>query len=185
MASFTDLNLSNAALESRGRELGFSYSKPAALVVIAGQKDLKRLPPSGVNAVESPNSELLRAACKRDAGLLLVNPLLVPQFRRDDGLVRAVAEAAEAAPVAFEIPLRPFLSSKFVFRAKLVSQVRTFLKLCLKLKAPFVFTSRAQTAFELKSPRELIAIGVFYGLSFEQASAAISRTPQKLLEGLA
>jgi len=123
----------------------------------------------------------LRAAAKRDGGLLLVNPLLVPKFQKDDGLVRAIAEAAKSAPVAFEIPVKAFLSSKFVYRAKLVAQVRAFLRLCLKLKAPFVFTSRASSQWDLKSPREVIAIGVFYGLSFEQASAAISTTPQKLL----
>jgi ribonuclease P/MRP protein subunit RPP1 len=184
MTSFNDLNLASAELESRASELGFSYAKPAFSLSLATAKDLKRLPSTGVNAVESTNSELLRAACKRDAGLLLVNPLKVPKFQKDDGLVRAVGEAARNAPLAFEIPVRAFLSSKFVYRAKLVSQVRAFLRLCLKFKAPFVFTSGAQTAFELKSPREVIAIGVFYGISPEQASAAISKTPQKLLEGL-
>ncbi len=183
MALFHDLNLGDASLQKRALSLGFSYAKPANNVLLSSPKDFRKLG-DGVNAVECKSPDLLKACLKRFAGALLLSPYSTTDFFKDDGLVRSVAHASKSAPCAFELPLAPFLSTKFVYRARLVSHTRSFLKKCVKHRAPFVFTSRAKSEWELKSPREAIAIGVFYGLSYEQAAAALSTRPAKLLEEL-
>ncbi len=183
MTSFTDLNLGAAGLEKQALALGFSYAKPAKSVFLESPKDLKQASGSVV-AVESKSVDLLKAAFKRDFKALLVNPYSVDKFFNDDGLVRALKQASEERACAFEIPVAFFLSSKHVFRARFIGQTRAFLKRCLKFRAPFVFTSRACSEWDLKSPREVIAIGVFHGLSYEQAANAIGARPASLLEEL-
>lgn len=170
MQSF-DLNLRNSQLEKQALALGFAKTFTPPAVEIKTQRDLNAIRENkdGFYALESTDSELLRKAAKRAHGRALVNAFLVPKFFRDDGLIRVVAETENV----FEIPLHYFLHSAHVHRAKLFDEASAFLKKCLKLKAPFVFTSRAESEFDLKSPREIIAVGVCLGLTREQAAFAL------------
>ncbi|MFH0973615.1 MAG: RNase P subunit p30 family protein [Candidatus Micrarchaeota archaeon] len=183
MASFTDLHLADASLRERALELGFKKAFAPPLVFLDKQSDLQKIREakrasasadengSGLCAVESTNGELLRSAARRG---VLVNPLLVRSFGFDDGLVRAVADAAAAGEAsAFEIPLINFIRENEMRRAKLMAETRVFLRKCVKLRAPFALVSRAQSVFDVKSPRECVAIGEMLGLSFEQAARAL------------
>ena len=178
MASFTDLHLIDAKLRERSLALGFKKVFSPPTIALAKQNDLQKIKDAktksefGFCAVESINGELLRAAARRG---VLVNPLAVKSFGFDEGLVRAVADAAEAGEAsAFEIPLIAFIRASEMRRAKLIAETRLFVKKCVKLKAPFVLVSRAENEFDLKSPRESIAIGETLGLSFEQSARALS-----------
>lgn len=112
--------------------------------------------------MESDNSETLRRAARKG---VLINCLQVKNFQKDEGLIRAVAEGESA----FEIPFFALLHSTGAQRANLLRKLRFFVKKCLKLNARFVFTLRAQSKFDLKTPREVIAIAQLLGLSKEQA----------------
>ncbi|MBI5177244.1 hypothetical protein HY995_04120 [Candidatus Micrarchaeota archaeon] len=177
---FCDLNLANPALEKRALELGFSRARPAAVFAVNSRPALRALrnSNSGTVAVEGSSGDLLKDCIRecRDK-ILLINPHSVPRYFLDDGLVRSVASAAPSQRVAFEIQLRPLLLSSFAQRAKIISQTSEFLRRCLKLGAPFVLTSRASSEWELKSPREVIAIGTLFGLNHGQAGMAVGRTP--------
>ena len=95
-----------------------------------------------------------------------VNPLGSKGFFRDEAVVRSVAESGRK----FAIPFAPLLHSNGSARARMLRELRLFFRLCLKLKAQFVFTNAlAQSKFDLKSAREAQAIGVLLGLAPRQA----------------
>ena len=204
---FFDLNLRNPQLEKQALALGFAKTFTPPTIEIKTQRDLNSLNAilngsndlnaenamsafreNGENdenkfvflAVESTNSELLRKAAKRARGRALVNAFLVPKFFQDDGLIRVVVETENV----FEIPLHYFLHSTHVHRAKLFDETKAFLKKCLKFKAPFTFSSRAESEFDLKSPREAIAVAQCLSLTREQAAFALCETPARFLKKL-
>ncbi|MEK6954153.1 MAG: RNase P subunit p30 family protein [Candidatus Micrarchaeota archaeon] len=177
MFNYIDLNLQNPKLADDAKKLGFSQVKTARILLLENGKDLNLANGKELMTVESADPELLRN-CIKQKKPILCNPLLSKDFYRDDGLIR---EAAERETV-FEIPISEFLKSNFVFRAKLINNARKFIKKCLKLKASFVFTSRAENELELKSPREIIAIAsTLFDLTTEQAQFAISRRAEKVI----
>jgi RNase P/RNase MRP subunit p30 len=177
MASFTDLHLSNPSLKEKASALGFKKVFSPPLLVLSKQNDLNRIRDAkknsegGLCAVESVNGELLRSAARRG---VLVSPLLVRGFGFDEGLIRSVADASAAGEAtAFEISLFAFVRAAEMQRARLIAETRVFLKKCVKLKAPFALVSRAESVFDLKSPRECVAIGEILGLTFEQSARAL------------
>lgn len=157
MNNFVDLNLTNISLEKKALLLG--YSQVCTLT----------------NVIEAPDVEALVRKCKGGSALV-VNPLAARDFYKGAGLFGAAREKE----LVFEIPISAILRSRE--RSKLFFQLRIFLKNCTRRKAPFIFTSRAANEFELKSPREIIAIGQTLGLTYEQTVAAISAVPQGLLK---
>ncbi len=170
MKSYVDLNLSNAALRQKALSLGYSEASTLQVAILPSKAN------SNVKAqvIESANVELLISACKRhNSPFTFINPLLCNDFYKGTALL----EIAREKEKAFEIPLRFLLRSPN--RSKLMFQLRIFLKNCLKRKIPFIFTTRALTEFDLKSPREIIAISQQLGLTYEQAATALSYGREK------
>ncbi|HIH20000.1 TPA: hypothetical protein HA244_01910 [Candidatus Micrarchaeota archaeon] len=128
-------------------------------------KDLNGLQSGAV--VESRNPELLRKACER--AKIFINPLQAGPFYRDEALVRSVGGSQSS----FAMPIAVLLKAKGGSRAKLFREIRFFIRLCLKLKAKFIFTNAfAQDKFDLKSAREMQAIATLFGLTPLQAKNA-------------
>lgn len=177
MDSYADLNVANPQLASFAKSLGWAVVRTARVVDVRVFRDIpQHKQPSKPGAerelvvVQGDNTDLLRQAVTRDA-VDLVNPTMTREYYRDDGLIRAVATAGKA----FEIPLSHLvLNVTFAYRARNLMQLRQFLAKCRKLRAKFVLTSRAKSTFDVKTPRETIAIGTLLGLSREQAEAAIT-----------
>lgn len=142
------------------QELGWTVASPARLELKAGN-DL-RLVKAGMS-VCSANGEWLRQACRKG---ILVDALQVPKFEKDEGLVRAVADTDSA----FELPMSPLLHSFGRKRAALLSAYAKFFSLCQKRGAKVAFTSQAQSAFDVKSPREAVAVWQQMGLTRDIAA---------------
>jgi ribonuclease P/MRP protein subunit RPP1 len=123
--------------------------------------------------VASGNSEVLRAAAK----MKQVRMLRSERFEADVGLLRIAAERSKA----FEVALALLIESHGWRRAALLSRMRSFLRLCIKYKAPYVITSGARDAYGLRRPREMIALGEALGLSHAQAKWAITEAPRAVL----
>lgn len=181
---YYDLGLLEPKLEAKALSLGWARAAAPQRIVVETQADLKKVPRSGVALASGKSGEVLKKLSSRDSqATLLVDAFSVPNFFKDDGLIRSVADAEKnGCKIAFAVPYAYLLRSSFVYRARFVSQTRIFLSKCLKLGAPFVVVSGAQNEFELKSPREAIALCELLGLSFEQAQKALSSVPQKLIE---
>jgi ribonuclease P/MRP protein subunit RPP1 len=177
---YVDLNLSNAELAGFARSLGWDEALATKIISLKSEKDLNSLFSSkqeGMFSVESEDADFLKRALKSKKRFL-INPCLAKDFHRDRVLVRAASEAG----VAFEIPVNGFLNSSFVQRAKVITQLSSFLRMCIKFKAGYALTSRATSKWDVKSPREVIAIVQLFGLNYEQAAYAISEAPGKMLE---
>ncbi len=150
MKNYVDLNLVDSKLATKATSLGFFTTSSLNKQVI-----------------EAPNAVALIAKCKQRGSPLFVNPLSAIDFFNSSALIEICKEKEKT----IEIPLSYLLNAKN--KGKLIFQLRLFLKQCLKRKVKFVFTSRATSEFEIKSPREIIAIGQMLGLTFEQATAAL------------
>lgn len=167
MKRYADLHVNDERLSAKAKELGFFRALVPLVFVLKKGNDADKLS-AGLQVVESKSSELLSKACAKTR--VLVNPLGARNFWRDDGLIRAVADN----DCLFEIAWSYLLVEGALDKAKRLKRLRDFIRKCLKLKARFVFVSGARSEFDLKSPREIAAIGVLLGLSQEQAQHFLS-----------
>ena len=147
--------------------LGWKTHSPKRLVLQAG-KDLQAVQKGF--SVASENGDWLRQAARKN---VLVDPTFVLKFEKDEGLVRAVAETQSV----FELPLWPLLHASGRKRASLLSSYGRFAALCDKRGAKWVWTSQAQAAWDVKSPRETEALLIQVGLTREQAGKKIAEEP--------
>ncbi len=60
--------------------------------------------------------------------------------------------------------------------------MRLNLKLVRKYKAPMILTSNACSIYDLRAPREMIALASLFGMEREEATSALSDSPQGILE---
>ncbi|MFH0971973.1 MAG: RNase P subunit p30 family protein [Candidatus Micrarchaeota archaeon] len=178
--NYFDLNLQNPQLKEEELRLGFLDARTARIISLKENRDMNSVNSKELISVESANPELLRN-CIRQRKPILCDPLPAANFYRDDGLIR---EAFDRETV-FEIPISEFLKANFVYRAKLINQTRNFIRRCLKLDAKFIFTSRAKEIYELKAPKEMIAIAsTIFDLTEAQAQYAISKRAQEVLDAV-
>ncbi|MBI4361515.1 hypothetical protein HY572_07140 [Candidatus Micrarchaeota archaeon] len=158
MKKCTDLHVGPGA-KAFAESLGWQVRGPATVFLDTDQ-DGGRVKKG--DAVASINSMGLRKAAKKQ---VLVDPTHVVRFEKDEGLVRAVAET----PSAFELPLRLLLHASGRRRARLVEAYKAFWALCQKRKAKWFITSQAENAWDVKHPREVLAIIQQFGPSKLQA----------------
>ena len=172
--AFVDLDVRFPVQRERMAELGFADFRSPFILELSKPGDLRRVPGNaGLVVVSSANIELLRQAAKSSRISLLYNK----GFEADVGLIRD----ASAKKIPFEIPIAPILESSGIQRALTMGRTRFFIKLCLKLRAPFALTSQARDEYSLKSPQEMIAIGQALGLERDQAAWAITEIPEMVL----
>ncbi|PIO06122.1 hypothetical protein COT29_02515 [Candidatus Micrarchaeota archaeon CG08_land_8_20_14_0_20_59_11] len=126
-------------------------------------------------AVEGENARVTKRLASEKGALVLFHE----SFGRGNRELLAVAKEREHV---FEFPIRPLLHAPPQSRPKLMAAYRSFLSACVKRRIPFVFTSRGQDALDVKTPREVIAIAQFLGLTRQQAAASITETPKRFLE---
>lgn len=119
------------------------------------------------DAVASENSMALRKAAKKK---VLVDPTHIKRFEKDEGLVRAVAETDSA----FELPLAVLLHASGRKRARWIQAYRAFWQLCVKRKASVFVTSQAESPWDVKHPRETLALIQQFGPSKLQAQQLLS-----------
>ncbi|MBI2445024.1 hypothetical protein HYV43_01415 [Candidatus Micrarchaeota archaeon] len=150
---------------AKAKELEWTVASPPRLELKSGN-DL-RLVKAGMS-VSSMNGDWLRQACRKS---ILVDPLAVPKFEKDEGLVRAVADSDSV----FELPMRPLLHSFGRRRAQRLSAYSKFYVLCQKRDAKIAFTSQAQSAFDVKSPREAVAIWQQMGVPRDRAASVMKQ----------
>ncbi len=105
----------------------------------------------------------------------LFNPLNLKNFHKDDQILHE----AESKRLTIEIPITAILNSSFVNRAKLINNLRIFLKKLIKRKTPFVFTLNSKDKYEEKNERELTAILQMLGLTFSQAKMQAQKAIRK------
>jgi len=84
--------------------------------------------------------------------------------------------------VAIDFNLNAIIQSKRSDRARILWKMRENLKLVRKYKALMLLTSNARSVYDLRAPREMIALASLIGMGKEEAVHALSDIPTGILE---
>ncbi|MFH1977709.1 MAG: RNase P subunit p30 family protein [Candidatus Aenigmatarchaeota archaeon] len=109
----------------------------------------------------------------------LVDVLLSPwgprnSLRDDSGFNHIMAKLANKNNVAIEFNFSDLMYSYKKTRIRLLSHISKAAKLVNKYNAPFIISSGARDAWDLKSPSELISLGKTLGLTNNKIKKSIS-----------
>ena len=107
--------------------------------------------------------------------------LLDPMDSGKMAIDTASLQVARDNDIAIAVTFRQFLVASRFKRVRLLVAYRKLIQLCLKKKNRVILASGAENDFELRSPEQLIAFGVFLGLTRQQAKWAISKAPEYVM----
>ena len=129
-------------------------------------------------AVHGGDTKINRAALEDPR----VDVLAHPCGEKGDGelnhvLVRYAAENG----IAIDFNLNAILHTRRGDRARILAKMRENVKLVRKYKAPGIITSNAHSLYDLKAPREMIAVASLFGMRKEEAVHALSDIPEGIL----
>ena len=151
-------------LKPKAISLGFADARTPQTIQLKSQGDVNR----AREHVSSSDPRLLEAALKKKH-FLFVNVFPCREFHKNDAFVALAVERGHV----FEIPFSYFLRRDGYRRSVLMHRGRAFLKKLVKRRAQYRITSHARGESELRSPRDLVALGVCLGLTEEQAFHAL------------
>lgn len=120
-----------------------------------------------------------RAACENSKVDILAHPELE---RYDNGLDEACLNSASANNVAVQINFREVLHTFRRLRSSILNRIATNIRLCNSLRVPIISCSGAQNIWEMRDPRELIAISNVLDLELGKAFATTTSIPQNIVE---
>jgi ribonuclease P/MRP protein subunit RPP1 len=130
------------------------------LIVHGGNENINRA------AVENPN----------------VDVLAHPQMGRQNGLNHILAKSASENNVAIEFNLDAIIKGRGGRRVQTLSNFRTNLNIARKYDVPMLLTSNASSYFDMRAPREMMAIAGMFGMSKNEAVSALSLTAERIIE---
>ena len=137
---------------------GFSPAKPVKYKKGGTEEDNKKIARSRVQVLLDP----------LDTGKMTIDT--------------ATLQVAKDNDIAVAITFRQFLVAGKFKRIRLLVAYRKLIQICLKKKNRIILATGAENDFESRSPEQLIAFGVFLGLTRPQAKWAISKAPEYVLE---
>lgn len=120
-----------------------------------------------------------RAACEDSRVDILVHPEL---NRPDSGLDDICLTAAAANGVAIGISFNTLLRGIRKARARALQNIATNIGLAAAFRVPIVVVSGAQSKWELRDPRQLIALATVLGAELPHAFAAAADVPAGIIE---
>jgi ribonuclease P/MRP protein subunit RPP1 len=130
-------------------------------------------------AVHGGNDKINRAALEDSRVDILAHPC---GEKREGELNHVLARYAAQNGIAIDFNLNAIIHSRRGDRARVLLKMRTNLKLVRKYKAPMILTSNAHSIYDLRAPREMIALASLFGMGREEATSALSDFPQGVLE---
>jgi len=101
--------------------------------------------------------------------------------RYDSGLNHVLAVKAAENKVSVEINLKYFLLTRPTQRYRVLSQFRQIMKLHRKYNVPVIITSDASSIYDLRHPKDVIALASCFGMTNDEAFHALSTVPQNIL----
>jgi len=104
------------------------------------------------------------------------------QGRKDSGFNHILAKKAAENGVAVEINIGYFLRNRNHRRQKILAQFREIMKLKAKYDFSLVITSGARSIYDLRSPRDLMALSSCFGMDKETAFSSLSNVPEAIIE---
>lgn len=100
---------------------------------------------------------------------------------KENGLNHVLAKSASDNDVAISFDLYDIIYLRGGRRVKALSNFRKDLSLVRKYDVPFILTSNARSLYDLRAPRELMALASLFGMTREEALHGLSVVPQRIL----
>ena len=134
---------------------------------------------ASVLAVHGGDEKINMAALKDYRVDILAHP---STEKGDSELNHVLVRYAAENGVAIDFSINAIIQSRRSDRARILLKMRDNLKLVRKYKAMAVLTSNAHSIYELRAPREMIAVASLFGMRQEEAVHALSDIPKGILE---
>jgi ribonuclease P/MRP protein subunit RPP1 len=160
-AVFTGVEIHAKSVVELKSKIKRYWSNVALVAVHGGEDRINRA------AVENVKVDILAHPCgeKGESGLNHV-------------LVRYAAENG----IAIDFNMNALIQSRRGDRARIIGKMRENLKLVRKYNAPMILTSHAHSIYDLRAPREMIALATLFGMTKEEAKSALCDIPVGILE---
>jgi len=126
-----------------------------------------------VLSVHGGNEKINRAAVENHAVDILSHP--------DEQLNHVLMRFASENRVAIEFNLDSIIRMRGRARVRALTNFRHNLKLARKYGAPMILASNAQSIYDLRAPREMIALAGIFGMTEDEAIAALSTVPEEII----
>ncbi len=101
---------------------------------------------------------------------------------KDNGINHILARSAHDNNVALSFDLGEIICQRGGRRVRALSNFRKDLKLIRKYDVPFVLTANARCCYDMRAPRELIALAGLFGMTREEAIKGISSIPESIIK---
>ncbi|MDN5320292.1 MAG: ribonuclease protein subunit [Thermococcaceae archaeon] len=168
-------------LKHEVRELSEKYGKVALLIVTEKPslvREVQRRISNALIYVQGGNLRVVRFAIENR-----VDAVIAPEYRRkDSGFDHVLARLAAKNNVAIGFSLAPLLRATPYERANILKFMMKNWQLVEKYKAPRFLTSSAESKWEVRSPRDLMSLGISIGMEIPQAKASLSFYPERMLK---
>jgi ribonuclease P/MRP protein subunit RPP1 len=101
---------------------------------------------------------------------------------KHNGLNHILAKSAHDNDVAIEFNLDAIIQQRGGKRVHAISYFRKNLQLARKYGVKTILTSNASSIYDMRAPREMIALAKLFGMSKEEGIEALSATPLNIIE---
>ncbi|HML04836.1 MAG TPA: RNase P subunit p30 family protein [Methanobacterium sp.] len=129
--------------------------------------------------VNGGNLKINRAACEDPRIDILAHPY---KNRKDSGINHILAKKASENEVAIELSLQPLIKTRFSLRAKLLSQFRQIINLHRKFGFPTIISSNAYSTYDLRSPKDIIALAYCFEMTKEEVENSLSKNQANIID---
>lgn len=130
-----------------------------------------------VLAVHGGDEGINRAAVENPK----VDVLLHPGTPKGSGLNHVLAKSASDNNVAIAFDMASLIMLRGGRRVHTLSHFREMLMLARKYDVPFLLTNNASFCYELRAPREMMALTTLFGMERDEAVMALSETPAEII----
>ena len=137
------------------------------------REEIKKYKDSNIiSIVRGGEEEINRAAVESEGLDILLQPL---EFNN------VLAKAASDNSIAIGFNLGSLIKLKGDARIRELKNMRTNLKHARKYKLEMILTSDSGSVYDLRSPREMVALSSLFGMTQSEAIDAMSATPMSIL----
>lgn len=160
-AVFYGVEIKANSVSDLKRKVKLHWGKVSLLTVHGGNDKINRA------AVENPKVDVLAHPCGE---------------RGERGLNHVLVRYAAENGVAIDFNMNAIIHSRRGERARTLGKMRENLKLVRKYEALMILTSHAHSIYDLRAPREMIALATLFGMTKEEATSALCDIPVGILE---
>lgn len=127
-------------------------------------------------SVSGGDEDINRGAVENGRVDILAHPA-----SRGKPLNHVLSKAAADNGVAIDFNIDALIEHRGSSRVRILSALRQNARLARKFDAPTVITSNARSHYDLRGPREMMALGMLMGMTREEALHALSTVPGSII----